>query len=297
MKARFWGTRGSIPVSLTASDVRRKLVAALRTIREGGRWPGTDAEVHHCVEALGFELAGTYGGHSSCVEIEAGDDRIVCDLGSGARALGQSMLERFGPGRPRTYHVFLSHVHWDHIMGFPFFAPSYIPGNRIVIHGCHRELEAAFRRQHGAPSFPVDFDALGAKIEFDVIPAGETREVAGFSVRAMKQRHAGDSYGWRFERGGKVLVYSTDSEHRLEDAAEMTAFADFFRDADLVIFDAMYSLADAVTDERGSDDEQRGDPPKQQRLRRSRRRTAPQVDSVGEVAREEEDPRGCHQAE
>ena len=64
-------------------------------------------------------------------------------------------LRRFGPGNPRTYHVFMSHLHWDHIMGFPFFTPVYLPGNRIVIHSCHADVEHAFRRQQAAPSFPV----------------------------------------------------------------------------------------------------------------------------------------------
>lgn len=247
MNVRFWGTRGSIPVALTARDVREKIVVALRALRDATAPPRGDEEIARFVDSLAFEESGTFGGHSSCVEIEAGGDAVLCDLGSGVRAFGQRMMERHGPGKPRTYHVFMSHVHWDHIMGFPFFTPVYIPGNRIVIHGCHAGLEHAFRRQQGAPSFPVEFDALGAKVEFDVLAPGEVHEIAGFRVRAMKQRHAGDSYGWRFERGGKCVVYSTDSEHRLEDLEERRAFADFFRRADLVIFDAMYSLADAIS--------------------------------------------------
>jgi phosphoribosyl 1,2-cyclic phosphodiesterase len=143
--------------------------------------------------------------------------------------------------------VFMSHLHWDHIMGFPFFMPAYLPGNRIRIHGCHAALEEAFRRQHAAPSFPVDFARLGAAIEFVTLEPGREYEVAGLRVRAKKQLHGGDSYGYRFEMGGKSVVYSTDSEHKRDDPAETEAFVEFFRDADLVIFDAMYSLADAIS--------------------------------------------------
>jgi ribonuclease BN (tRNA processing enzyme) len=132
-------------------------------------------------------------------------------------------------------------------MGFPFFLPAYIPGNTVRIYGCHERLEEAFRRQHGAPSFPVEFSRLGARLEFVRLEPGKRYEVAGLGVRATRQRHGGDSYGYRFERDGVVLVYSTDSEHKLEDAASTAAFVEFFRDADLVIFDAMYSLADAIT--------------------------------------------------
>ena len=246
MKVRFWGTRGSIPVSITAPAVRAKLAAALAG--SVGHDLSSTGRIEAYIDTLGFDVAGTFGGHSSCVQVEtAGAEHLILDLGSGARPLGQAMVTRFGPGAPQTYHVFMSHLHWDHIMGFPFFAPVYIPGNRVVIHSCHAEVEYAFKRQQAAPSFPVDFSLLGAKIEFDVIPPGVPREIAGVAVTAKAQRHGGDSYGWRFEHAGKVLVYSTDSEHKLENSEERTGFVEFFRDADLVIFDAMYSLADAIS--------------------------------------------------
>jgi phosphoribosyl 1,2-cyclic phosphodiesterase len=243
---RFWGTRGSLPVALTVADIRAKVTAALRGA--SGRTFASEDELAAYVGTLPPEITGTFGGHTSCVEIETGGpDYVLCDLGSGVRPFGQKALARHGPSSPQTYHVFMSHVHWDHIMGFPFFTPAYIPGNRIRIYGVHDCLEGALRRQHGAPSFPVDFDALGADIEFVRLEAGQTHEVAGLSVTPMLQRHAGDSYGYRFAADGKAVVYSTDSEHALVDLEETRRFVDFFRDADLVIFDAMYSLADAIS--------------------------------------------------
>jgi phosphoribosyl 1,2-cyclic phosphodiesterase len=197
---------------------------------------------------LEFPISHTFGGNTACVEVETGaGEYVLCDLGSGVRAFGGHVLATHGPARPNAFHVFLSHVHWDHIMGFPFFTPAYIPGNRIRIYGCHAGLEDALRRQHGPPSFPVEFSQLGAAIEFIRLEPGRSHEIAGLRVTAMQQRHAGDSYGYRFERNGKVLVYSTDSEHKLDDAAATEAFVGFFREADLVIFDAQYSLADAVS--------------------------------------------------
>jgi phosphoribosyl 1,2-cyclic phosphodiesterase len=144
-----------------------------------------------------------------------------------------------------TFHVFMSHAHWDHISGFPFFMPAYEPGNRIRIYACQDSVEEALRRQNAAPSFPVDFSRMGAAIEFERLEPGRPYEVAGLGVRALRQRHPGDSYGYRFEKDGKAVVYSTDSEHKQDDPEEAERFVQFFRDADLVIFDAMYSLADA----------------------------------------------------
>ena len=244
-RVRFWGTRGSIPVALTADGVRRKLVAALRGA--SGRTFASDAEAEAYVDSLAFADSGTFGGHSPCVEIETGGpDFVICDLGSGVRPFGQAALARDGGG-PRTYHVFLSHVHWDHIMGLPFFTPAYIPGNRVVIYGGHAHLEAALRRQQEQPSFPVDFSTFRADISFVRLEPGIVHEVAGMRVKLKLQRHAGDSYGFRFESAGKSVVYSTDSEHDLGNRRETDAFVDFFRGADVVIFDAMYSLADAIS--------------------------------------------------
>ena len=243
---RFWGTRGSLPVALTAAGVRDKLVGALR--RANGRTFESDEAIRRYVEDLPFDIGGTFGGHTSCVELDAGtSEYVVCDLGSGLRPFGQSALARHGPGKPQTYHLFVSHVHWDHIMGLPFFGPAYIPGNRLIFYGAHRDLEAALRRQMEPPSFPVDFSVFNAAIEFVYLEPDRVHEVAGMRVTLKHQHHTGDSYGYRFERDGRTVVYSTDSEHTFQDPTEGAGFARFFRDADVVIFDAMYSLAEAIS--------------------------------------------------
>ena len=246
MLVRFWGTRGSIPVALTSADIRRKIETALSlAIAKGVNSP--DKVRSFIDNDLDFSISQTYGGHSPCVEIETGRaEYLVCDMGSGARAFGGRIMSAQKSGMI-VVNVLMSHVHWDHIMGFPFFAPAYVPGTRIRIFGCHDVLENAFRLLQSAPCFPVDFSRLSAEIEFVKLEAGKTTDIAGFRVTPKLQRHTGDSYGYRFERDGKAVVYSTDSEHKLEDPSETEAFVAFFRNADLVIFDAMYSLLDAVS--------------------------------------------------
>ena len=247
MRARFWGTRGSLPVALTTAALQDKLVRAI--VAASRKRLDTEEKARAFVEnELEFVVSHTFGGHSPCVQIDyGGEDYVLCDLGTGARPFGNSVIAARGAAAPAIYHVFMSHVHWDHIMGFPLFTPAYIPGNHIRIYGCHDVLKQAFRRQHSAPSFPVEFDQLAAKIEFIKLEPGKRHDIAGLNVRPMLQAHSGDSYGYRFEREGKSLVYSTDSEHKLEDQKLTNAFVEFFRGADLVIFDAMYALADAVS--------------------------------------------------
>lgn len=247
MRVRFWGTRGSIPVAMSSAEIREKVVTAVTAAI--GKNIQTPEQARLFVDReLDFSVASTFGGNSSCVEIDVGgDEYILCDAGSGLRVFGNHILTRQGPSRPRHYHLFMSHLHWDHIMGFPFFTPAYIPGNIVTIYGCHSQLEEAFRRQQAEPCFPVPFDQLGAIIEFVTLQPNQVHRVAGVAVTPQLQLHGGDSYGYRFESHGKSVVYSTDSEHKLEDPAETERFIEFFRNADLVIFDAMYSLAEAIS--------------------------------------------------
>ena len=144
-RVRFWGTRGSLPVALTAADVCQKLLATLRAAR--GQPLADERDLEALLAKLPFAVSGTYGGHSSCVQIEtASADHFVCDMGSGLRPFGQAATARRGGGA-QTFHIFMSHLHWDHIMGLPFFLPAFIPGNRVVIYGSHPHLESALRRQ------------------------------------------------------------------------------------------------------------------------------------------------------
>jgi phosphoribosyl 1,2-cyclic phosphodiesterase len=247
MLARFWGTRGSLPVAMNSAALQEKLVKTILAV--AGRNVDTEEKAREFIaNELEFAVSHTFGGNSPCVQIDCGgDEYVLCDLGTGARPFGNQAIGARGLQNPATYNVFMSHVHWDHIMGFPLFTPAYIPGNKIRIHGCHEVLEQAFRRQHAAPNFPVEFDQLGAKVEFVRLEPGRRYEIAGLGVRALQQSHSGDSYGYRFERDGKSTVYSTDSEHKLENQKLTHAFVEFFRGADLVIFDAMYSLGDAIS--------------------------------------------------
>ena len=245
MSVHFWGTRGSLPAPLTLQQLRNKLASAL--VAGAGMNLDTIERANSFVESLPFHIGGTYGGSTSCVELSASENNVVLlDMGSGARLAGQEALRRLA-GRSGEFHIFMSHLHWDHIMGFPFFTPAYIPGQRIHIYGCHEQLENAFRRQQAEPSFPVELSKMASTMEFVRLEPGRSYNIAGYQVRAALQQHPGDSYGYRFERNGKCVVYSTDAEHKPENIQDAAAFVELYRDADLVIFDAMYSLADSVS--------------------------------------------------
>lgn len=246
MLVRFWGTRGSLPVAANGAAIRRKIARAL--VAASGRTFADEAEALRFAEAeLDFATLGSYGGATTCIEIDTGGAGpfTLCDFGSGAREFGIDALRRCAAGHERRYNVFMSHLHWDHIMGFPFFAPAYDPGATIVIHSCHADAERALRRQQEEISFPLPFDALRATIEFRLLEPGGRYEIDGLDVAVIAQHHSYNSYGYRFGQGGKAAVFSTDSEHKTDNIEAEADFVAFFSGADLVICDTMYSMAES----------------------------------------------------
>lgn len=248
MLVRFWGTRGSLPVAPRASAIERKVAQAL--LAAAGRRFADEAEaLAFTRDALSFAGGRTYGGATTCVEIEGAPDGsfIVCDMGSGLREFGIDAARRCAGGHPKVYNFFLSHLHWDHIMGFPFFGPAFDPGSRIIIHSGHADAEEALRRQQEEISFPVPFDGLRAEIEFRTLMPGAVHRVAGLDVRLTEQYHSHVSYAWRFDTPGRSVCFSTDAEHPIIDMENERKFEIFFAQSDLVICDTMYSLAESVT--------------------------------------------------
>lgn len=247
LKVKFWGTRGSVPCPASAAAERVVLADILRAAEPADI--ASDAAIQAFIDGGCRGAAPTrYGGETSCVEIRSSDGaRLLIDFGSGARAFATESMRRQGPRLQAPLDVLLSHLHWDHIQGFPFFGYGFVPGNRIRIHGCHEGIEDAFRRQMSAPFFPVPFDALGAEISFERLSPGRTVDVNGFSVTPFLLPHAGDSYAYRIEREGRSIVYASDGEHKPENVGPQYPYVDFIRGADILIFDAQYSLAETVS--------------------------------------------------
>jgi phosphoribosyl 1,2-cyclic phosphodiesterase len=182
------------------------------------------------------------GGNTSCVEVRAGKLVLILDGGTGLRALGQKLLKEM----PLTAHIFFSHVHWDHIQGFPFFAPAFVPGNKICLYGGNnvsRTLEETLAGQMDYPSFPVHLSQLGAEMTFRdlhegqvvALPDGEGHEL---TVRTTRGNHPNGVWVYRIEHLGKSMVYATDTEHYAIVDPKLVAIA---KNAELLVYDSQYT--------------------------------------------------------
>ena len=181
------------------------------------------------------------GGNTSCVEVRAGKALIVFDGGTGLRMLGKRMLKEM----PFTAHLFFSHVHWDHIQGFPFFDPAFVPGNVIHLYGGNnvsRTLEETLAGQMDHPSFPVHLTEMGAKMVFHSVGLTPVELDAGDGtkaiVRAAPGNHPNGVWAYRVDHGGRSVVYATDTEHY---AVVDHKLAKLAKGADVLIYDSQYT--------------------------------------------------------
>ncbi|CAI8262666.1 MAG: Ribonuclease BN [Opitutia bacterium UBA7350] len=238
LKISFWGCTGSIPSPINTEQLRKKLTDTL--------WATKDTKfsnkqsVCEFINKLPFHQRGTYKGNTNCVQIHSAEDiPIFCDAGSGLRTYADSLPEF---PEPRTYHIFLTHLHWDHIQGLSFFKPAFQAGNKIIIHTLHHEAEDAVRRLFSVPYFPIDYDQLDADFEFDIRKDGASFEVGSLEIKTLKQDHPNHSWAFRFETGGKAVVISTDCQHANNAAKDLNyPFLKFFNKSDLLVFDGQYA--------------------------------------------------------
>lgn len=232
LRVQFWGTRGSIPS------------------------PGRETV--------------RYGGNTPCLELRTAEDwLIVLDAGTGIRELGRSLMERAN-GSAIKGDIFLTHAHWDHIQGLPFFAPAFHPGNHFTIWGSkamERSIGRVVRDQMSPVVFPVTFEQLAATIEFRELAEGH-RVRGGYDVNVMQMQHPGGALGYRFDARasgsapppsvghGKTgpaanghsrgLVYISDNELRPSATYESTAswrrdLVRFVQGASVLVHDSMFT--------------------------------------------------------
>jgi phosphoribosyl 1,2-cyclic phosphodiesterase len=212
---KFWGTRGSIPTPASWTRV--------------------------------------YGGNTSCVEVRFDNTIFVCDAGSGIRELGKDLIAR-QPAAQRL-HLLITHAHWDHIQGFPFFAPLYEPSMKIHLYGQRADDDSAYRLLSGQMSstyFPVSFHDVGAGMVADHLHEGK-REIEGVLVHTFPLNHPGGCVGYSFSKDGRKIVYATDNELEIQNGDRFPDLDDTgplrqapeqlvaeAQEADLLITDAQY---------------------------------------------------------
>jgi phosphoribosyl 1,2-cyclic phosphodiesterase len=219
VKLKFWGARGSVPTP-------------------------------------GYKYI-KYGGNTACVEIRFDDELVIIDAGTGIRELGLELAKEAGiKKKPVKCNILISHTHWDHIHGFPFFVPAYIPGSEINIYGGHTVsgLEDLLNGQMEKEYFPVGMGELAAKINVFTLEDNPFILNDKIIIKWVHLFHPGLCLGFRLEYKSKVIVYATDTE--LFQSPEMANvnienMLKFIHNADILIFDGQYTIKEYLLNKVG----------------------------------------------
>lgn len=188
------------------------------------------------------------GGNTTCVEIEQDGVRLIVDAGTGVRALGDKLAEEARAlGRSVEAAFLFSHLHWDHIQGFPFFRPAYLPETVLRLYGPVHEdgssLEEVLMRQMQPPTFPVPIAAMPSRRSFETLRPGAELEIGPFRIVTRALCHPQGALGFRVEAGRRSLCFATDTEHPPDGSLD-EGLLSLARDVDLLIHDAQYTDAE-----------------------------------------------------
>ncbi len=258
LTVRYWGTTGSIPRPLPPDALTARLAAALLQLRQQGLWdawmalPATpDAALAFLAQHLPTSVRLTAGGNSTCIEIEAGDQLLLVDAGSGLRAWSTAVQRRRGTATsseesPVHTHLFLTHAHLDHLVGISscdvFFQPrneTTIWASAAVIHRLHELLQRP--EQQRGPLAGVTLRQLASIRNWNVLEHNALLQIGDTQVQVRACNHPGEALAYRFDRAGCCVVVATDHE---QITTPDEGLAEFASHADLVYMDAQYTRAE-----------------------------------------------------
>lgn len=246
MNIELWGVRGSLPSPESNFEYRLKLREILQRTVEN---PIRNVEaIEEFLEKLPENLQYQYGGNSTSVSVDAGKGfPIILDCGTGIRTLGDIMMKEGAAKGGSQISIFLTHTHWDHIQGLPFFKPMYIPGNTLHFFSTIPDLRERLNYQQDPRFFPIGFEQTASKKIFHLLEQGKKYTMqSDIHVSAQPIKHPGGSTAFRFEQNGKVFIFATDAEFTPDYLEEHGDKIDpFFANTDLLVIDSQYTLNEA----------------------------------------------------
>ncbi|MCR5724556.1 MAG: MBL fold metallo-hydrolase [Treponema sp.] len=240
MNIQFWGVRGSLAAPLSPQQIQAKINSVIQRMSPADALSPESKEKF--ISSLPEWLYGTVGGNSPCVEVTtAKDTRLIFDAGTGIRLLGKNRE----PPADKHYHLFFSHLHWDHIQGLPFFDPAYDPETILDIYSPLEKIFEYLDAQMRGPYYPVTMNSFTKHITFHKVNVGSFFPVDDVRICSVKMAHPGDSYAYAVQEGKHKFVYATDVELLSRDFEPSGAHAEVFKDADVLVIDAQYTVEEA----------------------------------------------------
>jgi len=240
LNLKYWGVRGSLPSSPSPADWTNHIEGLLRGFFNAGLRDAS--QVSKYIDSLGSSHLGGYGAATTSVEVKSPRGRIIIDGGSGIRALSEQIMSGKAGASKGPFHIFMTHFHWDHLIGLPFFTPHFVPGVQIHYYAVQPELETIIRRVFEKPYFPVPFESLASKIHFHTLEPRKTVEIEDMKITPYKLDHPDPCWGYRVENNGKVYAHCVDTEGTRVSREELGPDLPLYQGIDLMYYDAQYTF-------------------------------------------------------
>ena len=245
MLIELWGVRGSLPTPLTTARYREKLKKVI--ILSKNRNLTDENQIDAYIESLPRDLSSIFGGNTTCVSVTSESGYLcILDCGTGLREFGDRLVSENKYIDGTEISFFITHTHWDHVQGFPFFKPAWLPSNTLKIYSPFRDMENRFSYQHDFRFFPRKLSEMGSQKEFIHMMPGQDISIGGLTIDCIPLRHPGGSFAYRFRENGKTFIFATDSEFTGEYVEKLdTEHNNFFNNAEILMIDSQYSLDDS----------------------------------------------------
>lgn len=240
LQLKFWGVRGSLPASPSPQELMFSTEGILRNFfMSGHRDP---QQISQYLNSMEVPLVGGYGVATTCVEVRSAKSQIIIDGGSGIRNLSEKIMSgTVGRGKG-PFHIFMTHFHWDHVLGLPFFTPHFMPGIQIHYYAVQPELESLIRGVFKRPYFPVPFESLSANIHFHQLEPRKPIQVDDVTLTPYQLDHPDPCWGYKIQSGGKTYSHCVDTEGTRVTREEMGPDLPLYQNTDLMYFDAQYTF-------------------------------------------------------
>ncbi len=242
MKIKLYGVRGSIPTPTTTKEYKKKIKEILKIAIKNNLQ--NVSEIENFINNLPYPLNYLTGGNTTCVTVETKEKFYILDAGTGIRVLGDEIF-RDPNAYPKEFHIFITHTHWDHIQGLPFFKPLYLPQYSLHFYSGFSDIKERLEYQTDERFFPMPIHKTASKKYYHNFSLKEVLQLEeNIEIHNYPLKHPGGCFSYKFidKQKNKIFIFATDVEFTGEDFLEKSEYLDYFGEADILIIDSQYTL-------------------------------------------------------